>query len=114
VARLNSPNDLRGTSVEPLFAFNAKKARAILVSALPVSSLSTLCFAPATESSSMNLSGNDVHGQVQVAQESLNQVLMFPKERPGDRTIIQVGEKPHEIELSGDGRTNGAKRSGSR
>jgi DNA-binding beta-propeller fold protein YncE len=53
----------------------------------------------------MNEAGTSSHGQVLVVQESLNRVLIFSKEQPSDRAIVQVGEKPHEIEMSLDGKT---------
>ena len=53
----------------------------------------------------MNRSGVDIHGQVLVVQESMNRVEMFPKDQPENRAIVYVGEKPHEIEVSADGRT---------
>ena len=43
--------------------------------------------------------------QIIVVQERLNQVVIFRKDRPQDRTVIQVGEKPHEVEVTGDGET---------
>lgn len=57
------------------------------------------------EAPAMNQSGVDSHGQVLVVQESLNRVVLLPKARPEDRTIINVGEKPHEVELSTDNRS---------
>jgi DNA-binding beta-propeller fold protein YncE len=53
----------------------------------------------------MNGSGTSSHGKVLVVQESLNRVLIFPKDKPSDRAVVHVGEKPHEIEVSLDGKT---------
>jgi DNA-binding beta-propeller fold protein YncE len=44
-------------------------------------------------------------GEVLVVQESLNQVVLLRKDDARHRTVIKVGEKPHEIALSEDGRT---------
>jgi DNA-binding beta-propeller fold protein YncE len=67
-----------------------------------------LCTHPAAieaESFHMKIGKSSSHGQVLVVQESLNRVLIFPKDNPGERAIVQVGEKPHEIEMSLDGKT---------
>ena len=42
---------------------------------------------------------------VLVVQEGLNQVTLFSAANPADRKVIAVGSKPHEIELTPDGRT---------
>src|SRR5215510_10068132 len=42
---------------------------------------------------------------VLVVQEGLGKVVIFPALHPEQRTVISVGEKPHEIELTPDGRT---------
>ena len=42
---------------------------------------------------------------VLVVQEGPGQVVLFPITDPSHRTAIQVGKKPHEIELTPDGRT---------
>jgi len=42
---------------------------------------------------------------VLVVQEGPGKVVLFSPEDPSRRTIVQVGEKPHEIELTPDGRT---------
>jgi DNA-binding beta-propeller fold protein YncE len=42
---------------------------------------------------------------VLVVQEGLGKVVLFPATDPSRRIEIEVGEKPHEIELSADGRT---------
>src|SRR5215510_7126117 len=42
---------------------------------------------------------------VLVVQEGLGKVVIFPAAQPEQRTAISVGEKPHEIELTPDGRT---------
>lgn len=44
-------------------------------------------------------------GQVLVVQESMNRVLIFRRDNPNERAVVQVGEKPHEIEMSLDGNT---------
>ena len=50
---------------------------------------------------------NHANGRTQmiVVQESLNQVVIFRKDQPSNRTVIPVGEKPHEIEVTEDGET---------
>lgn len=42
---------------------------------------------------------------VLVVQEGRGKVVLFPATDPSRRIEIEVGEKPHEIELSADGRT---------
>ncbi|MDQ1471508.1 MAG: hypothetical protein QOJ99_2988 [Bryobacterales bacterium] len=42
---------------------------------------------------------------VLVVQEGLDQLVLFSADDPIDRKVIQVGSKPHEIELTPDGRT---------
>jgi DNA-binding beta-propeller fold protein YncE len=42
---------------------------------------------------------------VLVVQEGLDQVVLFSPDDPIDRKVIHVGSKPHEIELTPDGRT---------
>ncbi len=42
---------------------------------------------------------------VLVVQEGLGRVVVFSADDPGHRSAVEVGEKPHEIELTGDGRT---------
>ncbi|QNI31373.1 YncE family protein [Alloacidobacterium dinghuense] len=47
-----------------------------------------------------------LHGQtIAVVQEGPGKVLVFPAADPSHPTAIAVGEKPHEIELTPDGRT---------
>jgi DNA-binding beta-propeller fold protein YncE len=45
------------------------------------------------------------HSQVMVVQESLNRVLIVDPDHPEKRSVIPVGEKPHEIEVSPDRKT---------
>lgn len=42
---------------------------------------------------------------VAVVQEGPGKVVVFPADDPSQRTAITVGEKPHEIEVTPDGRT---------
>ncbi|MGC4051847.1 MAG: hypothetical protein QM757_21090 [Paludibaculum sp.] len=42
---------------------------------------------------------------VLVVQEGLGQVVRFSPEHPERKKVIRVGEKPHEIEATPDGRT---------
>lgn len=53
----------------------------------------------------MSQSKADSHDRLVVVQEGLNRVVLLSRVNPLDRTIINVGEKPHEVELSLDGRT---------
>ena len=47
-----------------------------------------------------------LHAQtVAVVQEGLGKVVIFPAHDPSRQTVIPVGDKPHEIELTPDGRT---------
>ena len=47
-----------------------------------------------------------LHAQtVLVVQEGLNQVTLFSAINPAERKVIAVGNKPHEVELTPDGRT---------
>ena len=45
------------------------------------------------------------HEEVLVVQEGLNQVIVLRKDAVGHQTVIKVGEKPHEVAISKDGRT---------
>jgi hypothetical protein len=42
---------------------------------------------------------------VLVVQEGLDWVVLFSAAEPAQRTVLQVGSKPHEIELIPDGHT---------
>lgn len=42
---------------------------------------------------------------VLVVQEGLDKVVLFSASKPHDKRVVGVGEKPHEIELTPDGRT---------
>jgi len=45
------------------------------------------------------------HEEIVVVQEGLNQVVLLLADGGGRRTVIKVGEKPPEVEVSKDGRT---------
>lgn len=51
------------------------------------------------------MSGNAARKTVLVVQEGLGQVVLFAADRPEARKTVRVGEKPHEIEATPDGRT---------
>ncbi|QOY87902.1 YncE family protein [Paludibaculum fermentans] len=55
--------------------------------------------------SSALLSGNASRKTVLVVQEGLGQVILFPPDHPERKKAVRVGEKPHEIEVTPDGRT---------
>jgi hypothetical protein len=40
-----------------------------------------------------------------VVQEGLNRVTLFSAANPSDRAVVEIGSKPHEIELTPDGQT---------
>ncbi|WP_321472162.1 PQQ-binding-like beta-propeller repeat protein [uncultured Paludibaculum sp.] len=51
------------------------------------------------------LSGTAVRKMVLVVQEGLGQVVLFPPDHPERKKAVRVGEKPHEIEVTPDGKT---------
>ncbi|MBN9663230.1 MAG: hypothetical protein J0H49_33835 [Acidobacteria bacterium] len=51
------------------------------------------------------MSGNAARKTVLVVQEGLGQVVLFAADHPEVQKTVRVGEKPHEIEVTPDGRT---------
>jgi DNA-binding beta-propeller fold protein YncE len=71
-----------------------------------------VCFAPSSPAGEVDQSSLQAEAQqarqghtVLVVQEGLGQVIAFSTADVSHRTVIDVGEKPHEIELTPDGRT---------
>lgn len=71
-----------------------------------------VCFAPSSPAGDFDQSASQAEVQharkghtVLVVQEGLGQVSVFSTANVSHRKVIDVGEKPHEIELTPDGRT---------
>ena len=74
--------------------------------------LIAVCFAPSSPAGDVDRSESQAEAQhsrkghtVLVVQEGLGQVMAFSTANVYHRKVIDVGEKPHEIELTPDGRT---------